>query len=363
MTTKTTYKKMITTILLITATLLIQSCNKPTEPSESKIEDWQKIAELEGVDVFDVKIHNNEIYIAGRDAHGKGVILKSKDAMKWGIINSSIADTFSQGVMAIDFLKGDLIAAYSTKPVYLIKPQSITPITKPILMDLCEMVVDNKSNILIGTTYSASYSMKYIIQDSIIDIYDSLYTFVGCEKQSAIVPIGVTKLLKDSASDGILIGNFNSNHYVTLFKDMSINCFPTEGLSFNDKKYGCHDIMFINDTLFATSDGVVKFLDNSFWKIYGDSIPKTILGHTPMVTAITNDPNKNEIYIATQFLGVLKWDTSNGWVPFNKGIASSDGYYDTITEIIYFNNHLIITYGSYKQYYSYSRGIMVYSLN
>ncbi len=37
MTTKATYKYMITTTLLITAALLLQSCKKPTEPTEEKI--------------------------------------------------------------------------------------------------------------------------------------------------------------------------------------------------------------------------------------------------------------------------------------------------------------------------------------
>jgi len=362
MTTKTTYNYMITTTLLIIATLLIQSCNKPTEPHDSKTETWQKIADLEGVDVFDVKIHNNEIYIAGRDLNGKGVIYRSSDAINWEVFNPSIGDSLDWGVGAIDFYNGNLIACFTGKPVYIVMTDKISPLTKPILNDVREMIVDNNGNILIGTT-GESYHLKYATKDSILNIYDSLSTpsTGGCYRQTAIVPIAVSKFLMSASHDNILIGNYSfNNHFVTVFGNAMIDCFPTEGLDQNEKYFGCHDIIYIDDTLFAAGYASIKYLNQNEWKTYGDTLPKTPDSVLTIATSIAYDEIKNEIYVAANYIGVVKWVKNSGWTKLNNGLESFQGYYDFISDIVYFKGKLLLTYGKSKNYKSTYSGAMVF---
>ncbi len=341
------------------------SCYTSEPPDdEGKIKRWEKISALDGLDIWDVKIYNDEIFIAGRDINNRGVIYKSSDAINWQAVNTSVGDSLDRGVGAIDFYNGNLIAAFTGKPVYLVTTECVTPLTEPILNDVREMIVDRENNILIGTI--GNYYCTYFNSGSEFKVYDSLFvppSEYGCFKQSAIVEIGITKFLLNENSDNILLGNYYSNHFVTAFFNKSINCIETGGLSFYDKLLGCQDIIFINDTLFAAGYSSIKYLDQNEWKVYADTLPKTPDGVHTIATSMAYDEVMKEIYVAANYIGVLKWVKSLGWVKLNDGLQSFQGFYDFIPDIIYFKHILLLTYGTSKNYKSSSRGAMYYSIN
>jgi hypothetical protein len=345
--------------------LLFSTCvNEPPDhvASENK---WQDIPELSGMDIWDVKIYNDEIYVAGRDFSGKGAIYKSSDAIHWDVFAPSIGDSLEFGVGAIDFYNGHLIACASGQPLYLIINSIITRLTEP-LGDIREMIVDKENNILIGT-YLPGYFCKYITPDSTYDIYDSLFTPPdgGCSKQAGITGgISVSKFLINKSSNDILIGNFSLNyHFVSAFRNRSIDCFPNNGLTSVDRFHGCHDLIFINDTLFAAGGkGTIKYLDQIEWKVYGDTLPKTPDSSMAIPTAIAYDGVKKEIYVASNYIGVTKWLKNSRWQKLNNGLVSNQGYYDFIPNISYFKGILLLTYGTSKNYQSGSRGARYYSL-
>jgi hypothetical protein len=228
------------------------------------------------------------------------------------------------------------------------------------------MIVDKENNILIGT-YLPGYFCKYITPDSTYDIYDSLYTPPdgGCSKQAEISGgISVSKFLLNESSNDILIGNISLNyHFVSAFRNRSIDCFSNNGLSSIDRFHGCHDLIFINDTLFAAGGkGTIKYLDQNEWKIFGDTLPKTPDSGLSIPTAIAYDEVKKEIYVAGNYIGVVKWIRNTGWVTFNNGLESIQGFYDFIPNITYFRGILLLTYGKSKNYQSGLRGARYYSL-
>jgi len=83
MTTKTTYKNMITTTLLIIATLLIQSCNKPTEPAKESI----------SVTVEDVSCTEAWLRISDNNYSGNVTVVVKRDDTDALTINLNNADT------------------------------------------------------------------------------------------------------------------------------------------------------------------------------------------------------------------------------------------------------------------------------
>jgi hypothetical protein len=83
MTTKTTYKYMITTTLLITATLLIQSCNKPTEPAKESI----------SVTVEDVSCTEAWLKISDTNANPDITVIVKRDDTDILTLNLNKADT------------------------------------------------------------------------------------------------------------------------------------------------------------------------------------------------------------------------------------------------------------------------------
>jgi hypothetical protein len=364
-TVNTRSNRMVNWISLITFLFLLfaLSCvNEPTDndPVENK---WQNIPELSGMDIWDVKIHTDEIFVAGRDGSGKGIIYKSSDAIHWEIFAPSIGDSVEYHIAAIDFYNGELIASTIGKPVYLVTGKNVVPLTVPIFSEVREMIVDNENNILIGA--SSFYTYKYVTENNIYDIYDSLSTppTGGCFKQNAIVPIGVSKFLKDHNSNKILIGNYAfTNHFVNTFYNRTIDCFPDDGLNADERFFGCHDIIFINDTLFAAGWANIKYLDNYEWKTFGDSLPRTPGNGLAIATSIAFDEIKNEIYVAATYIGVIKWTNSSGWISFNERLESVQGLYDFMPDITYFKGILLLTYGTSKSYQSGSRGARYYSL-
>lgn len=340
---------------------LFLNCNTTNPPDKVEAEfSWEKISALEGVDIWDVKIFKNDIYIGGNDFDGRGVIYKSSDGIEWSEVSPSIKDSLNYGVHAIDFFNDKLIASARSKPVYLITANSILPITPPIDMEIREMIFQD-NNILIGT--SNNYFLKYIVNGSLVNVSDSLNTVNECTKQNSIAPISVSKFILNPLTQNILISNYLSNHFVTTFQDASINCFPTDGLSESDKFFGSHDIIIINDTLFAAAYANVKFFSNNKWKTFGDSLPKTPQSFFPYATSITYDYQKNDIYVATNYVGVVKWDANSGWKSINEELIKfPDGFYDSISDILFFKGNLILTFGTSKLWKSLSRGAMIYKL-
>ncbi len=358
-------------IFAILFTLIIfssSSCDTSVFPiKNTSPKEWQTIYDLEDLDIWDVKIYNDEIYVAGIESDGRGFVYKSSDAINWVNISPLIADSLNSGVGAIDFLNGNLIGCFSGKPVYLLINENIIPLTEPILNDVREIIVDSNNNILIGT-FLPGYYLKYVTHDKIINIYDSLYTppySTGCFRQSSIQGgISVSKLLKDTKSDKILIGNYSyNNHFITVFNSEIIDCFPTEGLSYNDKFFGCHDIIFINDILFAAGFSSVKFFEQNSWKIFGDTLPNTPDGKLPIATSIAYDKINKDIYVTTNYIGVLKWVKNQGWLKINEGLKSFQGFYDPISRIIFFKNKVLIFYGSNKVYKPNMKGALFFPLN
>ena len=354
-------------LLLYLILLLFTRCDttEPPDNCTTCTKSWQPIPELTGIDIWDVKINQGEIYIAGRNSADKGIIYKSSNGINWQNINPTVGDSLDRGVGAIDFYNGELIAAFTGKPVYLVTTESVTRLTDSILNDVREIIVDKENNILIGTGGSGFF-LKYVTKDSMYDIYDSLFTPSSgdCSRQSGIQgSIGVSKFLSDINSDDIFIGNYSFNyHFVTIFTNRIIDCYPTEGLSSIDKFHGCHDIVFINDTLFAAGKNSIKFLYNNTWKTYGDTLPKTPDSVNTIATSIAYDEVNKEIYVAANYIGVVKWNNNLGWMKINDGLESYQGYYDFIPDINYFKDKLILTYGTSKNYKSSTRGAMFYSI-
>lgn len=348
------------TLLLL---LILLSCNT-TGPSDIDPKQWTKISSLEGVDVMDVKVYNECIYIAGRDVNDRGVIFKSSDAIHWETFSNSIGDSLDRGVGAIDFWNGDLIACFSGKPIYLVKGENVVPISNPILDVVKEMIVDNNDKILIGTMNN--YYLKYYYRDSLYNISDSLYTdpySSNCYNQTGITGLNITCFLKDKYSQNVLIGNYAFNHhFVTAFYDGKIECFETEGLSVNDKFNGCHDIIFAGSKLLAAGYASIKWLENNKWKTYGDSLPKTSNGKPTIATGISFDEADNSLYAAANYIGVLKWEEKSGWQSFNSGLETFQGFYDFISDIVYFKGVLLITYGTNNAYQSNLRGARYYKI-
>ncbi|MDP2365925.1 MAG: hypothetical protein Q8M94_19410, partial [Ignavibacteria bacterium] len=319
--------------IMVIFLLLVTACTNEPSVDDKPEKKWKNIPELDGIDIWDVKIYNDEIYVAGRSIDGKGIIYKSTNAINWTIYNTAIKDSLDRGVMAIDFYNGNLIACFTGKPVYLVTSDHVTPLTKPILNDVREMIVDNENNILIGS-FLPGFFCKYISSDSTYNIYDSLFTpsSGGCSKQAGISGgISVSKFLKDINSGDILIGNFSFDyHFVTAFSNRTIDCYPTDGLSPIDRFHGCHDIIFINDTLFAAGKANIKYLDQNVWKTFGDSLPKTIDSGLAIATSIAYDEVKQDIYVSANYIGVVKWFKNSGWKTLNEGLESFQGYYDFI---------------------------------
>jgi hypothetical protein len=83
MTTQTTYKYMITTTLLIIATLLIQSCNKPTEPAKESI----------SVTVEDVSCTEAWLKISDTNANPNITVIVKRDNTDILTLNLNKADT------------------------------------------------------------------------------------------------------------------------------------------------------------------------------------------------------------------------------------------------------------------------------
>jgi len=83
MTTKTTYKYMITTTLLIIAALLIQSCNKPTEPAKESI----------SVTVEDVSCTEAWLKINDTSANPNITVIVKRDDTDILTLNLNKADT------------------------------------------------------------------------------------------------------------------------------------------------------------------------------------------------------------------------------------------------------------------------------
>ena len=355
------YTKPIIAILLL---LTISCTTEPNVIIEEK--KWENIPELDGMDVWDVKIYNDEIFVAGRDISGKGAIYKSFDGVHWEGVAPAIGDSLNYGVGAIDFYNGNLIACATGKPIYSVINEKVNPITKPILNDVREMIVDNENNILVGS-YRPGIVYKYVTLDSVYNIYDSLYTAPDgdCYKQAGIQgSISVSRFLREKNTESIIIGNFSLNyHFITSFKNKTINCFPTDGLSPEDRFHGCHDMIFINDTLFvAGGKGTIKYFWNNEWKVFGDSLPKTPNSVSTIPTSIAYDYLKNEIYVAANYIGVVKWTSTKGWQKFNNGLVSTQGYYDFIPNLTYFKGLLLLTYGTSKNYQSNSKGARYYFL-
>jgi hypothetical protein len=347
--------------------LLIVSCTtEPNSGSGDEKTKWENIPELDGVDVWDVKIYNDELYIAGRDINGKGVIYKSTDGVNWEGVAPAIGDSLNYGVGAIEFYNNNLIACATGKPIYTVINDKVKPLTKPLMNDVREMIVDSENNILVGS-YRPSIVYNYVTNDSIYKVYDLLFTGSQgeCYKQPGTQgSVSVSSFLREKNTDAILIGNFSLNyHFVTLFKNGTIECFPTDGLSSEDRFHGCHDILYINDILFvAGGKGTIKYLNNNEWKTYGDSLPKTPDNIFTVPTAITYDETQNEIYVAVNYVGIVKWDRNSGWIKLNDGLVSIQGYYDFIPNLTYYKDKLILMYGTGKNYQSSSRGIRYYQL-
>jgi len=137
-------------------------------------------------------------------------------------------------------------------------------------------------------------------------------------------------------------------------------CFPTKGITTNDKLAGVYDLNWKEDTLLVATEGYIKYFYNDEWKVYKDTIPRP---HStiPLVTSFTFI--YDTVYCATTSDGVLKW-CKNKWNSVGKGLPQSEEQkvYPGISFIIAYKDKLFIGFGSEKVWDTGRRGLWKYEV-
>ena len=340
-------------------------CASSTGPIDStggkKI--WTPVTELSNIYVNEIKIINDELYIAGRTDDHKGVLYKSVDGEKW--FSAMPTDNiFTEGLVAIDTYHGKIIGTAPYKPICIIEKDTVIQISPVIKIFMGKMITTEKGIFIAAGSNRYLYDCVFFSNDSLTYVQNHLNTYNDNEciyEGSIIKPIEISKLLreKNSANERILVSNTVTYNFVTSFSNGTIDCFPNKGLSINDKYSGCLDMMYIGDTLYACTMGRIVYYDNSReWKTFGDSLPKAY-NHYPTALAITYDELQHTMYVGTNYSGVLKWKGGKGWESFNDGINPLWGaVFATMSDLIYFKGNLFLAYGGERKWTSLSTGVL-----
>ncbi|HMN50414.1 MAG TPA: hypothetical protein PKD67_14820 [Ignavibacteriaceae bacterium] len=361
-------KNLFKIFLIITAASLFNTCNT-TEPQISDPNQWEKISLFNGMDVKGFKIINDELYAYGW-GNNNG-LYKTTDGVSWTKMSLPDTGNFRYGVSAITRLNEDLIiaSAYSYDGKYLCKIskdgiQSIIP--TPVQIEIADMeVIDNNVFIAAGRDYIQYYSgiLKPTGELNLISnlLYTNPYIDDECSIGNAINPIYSSKLIKVNNNVNYLIsGERAGPNFVTKIDTNGYQCFIYKGITTSDKFAGVFDLVLYQDTLFAATEGYIKFFFNNEWKVYKDSLPKPH-GTVPFVTSLTFA--NNTVYLTTLSDGVLKWE-NNKWISIGEGLPKNEEYnvYPGISYIIAFKNNLFIGFGTGKVWDNGMRGVWKYSL-
>ena len=339
-------------------------CASSTGPIDStggkKI--WTPVAELSNIYVNEIKIINDELYIAGRTDDHKGVLYKSVDGEKWTMAMPSDS-TFLGGLKAIDSYRGKIIGVGTWTPICMLEKDTIIPISPIVKISASKMITTEKGIFIAAGGDYTSYNCAYFSNDSLTYVQNHLYTYNDNEciyEGGGIKPIAISRLLKDknSSNDRIILANTENYNFVTAFSNGIIDCFPNKGLSINDKYSGCLDMIYIWDTLYAcTTRHIVYYCNSQGWKSFGDSLPK-IQNVYPAAVAIAYDELRHTMYVGTNYSGVLRWKEGKGWESFNDGVNPVwENIYATMSDLIYFKDSLFLTYGGDRKWPSSSTGV------
>jgi hypothetical protein len=358
-------RTVICFILSIVQIFTFIGCASSTGPIESTggKKAWTPVAELANVYVNEVKIINDELYIAGRTDEHLGVLYKSSDGEKWSLVMPPDS-TFLGGLNAIDSYHGKIIGVGSYTPICIIEKDTIIPISPIVKIHASQMITTEKGIFIAAGCGYYLYDCAFYSNDSLSYMQNHLNTSNDNEciyEGGNIKPIEISKLLKEknSPSERILLGNSVNYNFVTSFSNGTIDCFPNKGLNIYDKSAGCLDMMYIEDTLYACTMGRIVYYDNSLgWKLFADSLPITYK-HYPTALAIAYDDLQHTIYVGTNYSGVIRWKEGKGWESFNDGANPVwENVYPTLSGLIYFKGNLFLTYGGERKWTSQSTGVL-----
>jgi len=351
-------KKLLTLFSLsIVQIFTFIGCASSTGPIESTGENkvWTPVAEFANVYVNEIKIINDELYIAGRTEDRKGVLYKSSDGEKWSSAMPSDS-TFMSGLKAIDSYRGKIIGVGNCTPICIIEKDTIIPMSPIVKIHASKMMTTEKGIFIAAGGDYTSYNCAFFSNDSLTYVQNHLYTYNDNEciyEGGGIKPIEISKLLKEknSPNERILLSNTENYNFVTSFSNGIIDCFPNKGLSLKDKECGSLDMIYIEDTLYACTTGRIVYYDNSRgWKTFGDSLPK-IQNVYPATVAIAYDELRHTIYVGTSCSGVLRWKEGKGWESFNDGVNPAwENVHTAMSDLIYFKGNLFQTYGGERKW-------------
>jgi hypothetical protein len=119
-----------------------------------------------------------------------------------------------------------------------------------------------------------------------------------------------------------------------------------------------NSMAFENDTLYAgfLDTGRVKIWKNNGWVNFGDTLPASrsadlltpFLRTAPTAIAFRSDT----MYVATQAVGILRWNGSKEWVELSSGLPRAyidakhkNDLYAAVPMLESFGNDLIVGYG------------------
>jgi hypothetical protein len=312
---------MITTILLMTATLLIQSCDKPTEPlpTEDKKEIWEVIPELAEIDVRYILKHDNTIYLTGlaTGREYRGAIWKTSDGENWTMLR-----TFSKAVGPLALNGDSLYCLGDSLFRYFIPLNKWENVCQPYPLNtdvqaVSEMFfIDNE--LYAFQNYFQPGSTYMIHYDGTVDDLSLFYKYTS-----------FSKMIKKTPTDnwGYVRGMYHSGgFFVFTLEGFSV---LSDGLTQQVLlKPPSNSMEIKNDTLFAgfRYPGIIKYLDESnVWRNYTDSIPTTRLD----ATALYVEPTEisclgDRMFVSTDIYGVLEWKKDHGWIDMAEGLRTYD---------------------------------------
>ena len=336
------------------------SSNCPIDSTGGK-KIWTPVAEFSNIDVSEIKIMNDELYIAGHIGMNQ-YLYKSTDGEKWSLVMPP--EKILPGYLnTVDYYNGKIVCGGRHAPLCVIEKDTLIPIS-PIIKIAASKMITIERGIFIGSSEYEANSCALFSNDSVTYIHNHLYTYNDneCIYEGGIIrPLGIPKLLKqkNTPNERILIGNVDNYNFVTSFANGAIDCFPNKGLSLKDKECGSLDMIYIEDTLYACTMGRIVYYDNNRgWKTFGDSLPK-IQNVYPTTLAIAYDESRHTKYVGTNYTGVLKWKEGKGWESFNEGMTPIwENVYATVSDLIYFKGYLYLTYGSSKRWPSQCTGVI-----
>lgn len=343
----------------------------PTEPPENNKTEkkWEKITQLNGMDVKGFEILNNELYVYGwGDNNG---LYKTSNGVNWTKINVPDTANFEYGVSAIAMKDNTLIvaSAYSYDGKYLCEISydgKISVISTPVPIEIADIEILGNDLIIAPGRNSDQYNTGILKSDGklkLISNYIFTNPFVDdeCLIGTAINPIYSSKIVKINNNENyVLSGERTGPNFVTKIDTNGYHCFNNNGVTTNDKFAGVYDLAWFRDTLFAATESYIKYFANNEWKVYKDSLPEPH-GTVPFVTSFTF--YNNTVFVATPSDGVLEWE-GNKWDSMGNGLPKNEEQeiYPGISYIISFKENLFIGFGTDKVWDSGLRGVWKYTL-